>query len=80
MDRILEKSFTESRALLFGFLQGCIFSEYAMEDCPLSRLRRDLSINQKYDFALEASDEAVNAFLRQHEKCIAKRGATYMKG
>jgi len=80
MDSILEKSFTESRALLFGLLQRCIFSEYAIEDCPLNELRSNLSINKKYDYAMEVSDEAVNSLLRQHEKCIAKRGATFMKG
>jgi len=31
------------------------------------------------DYAMEVSDEAVNGFLRQHEECIAKRGATYMQ-
>ena len=80
MDPILEKSFTESRALLFGLLQGCILSEYAMEDCPLNGLRSNLSINEKYDYALEVSDEAVNDLLRRHEECIAKRGASYMQG
>ena len=78
MDSILEKSFPESRALLFGLLQGCIFSEYATKDCPLNGLRKNLSINEKYEYLLEISDEKVNDLLRQHEECIAKRGATYM--
>ena len=81
MDPMLEKTFTESKALLFGLIQGCIFSEYALEDCPLLELRDKLSsLADKYAYVIQLGDDEVDALLRQHEECIAERGATYMQG
>jgi hypothetical protein len=31
------------------------------------------------EYAIKVSHEAINGLLRQHEECIAKRGATYMQ-
>jgi hypothetical protein len=77
MDPMLEKSFSEERALLFGLIQECIFSEYALEDCPLLELRDSLtSLADKYAYVMQLGDNEVNSLLRQHEECIAERGAT----
>ena len=81
MDPMLEKSFSKERALLFGLIQECIFSEYALEDCPLLELRDSLtSLADKYAYVMQLGDNEVNSLLRQHEECIAERGATYMEG
>ena len=78
---MLEKSFTEERALLFGLIQECIFSEHALDDCPLLKLRKSLSsLTDKYAYVMQLSDDDVNSLLRQHEECIAERGASYMQG
>ena len=73
MDSILEKSFDRQRSLLFGLLQSCLFSEEAKDSCPLLQLRNRLSLDEKYDYVMELSDEVVHDILKQHEKCYEKR-------
>ena len=80
MASILEKSFDRSRSLLFGLLQSCLFSEKAKDSCPLTQLRKSLSLDEKYDYVMGLSDEAVNSILEQHEECYEKRvlsGSSY---
>ncbi len=73
MDSILEKSFDRQRALLFGLLVNCIFSEGAKESCPLSELRSSLSTEDKHEYVMGLSDEEVKSILVQHEECYEKR-------
>jgi hypothetical protein len=73
MDSILEKSFDRQRALLFGLLVNCIFSEGPKESCPLSELRSNLSIEEKHKYVMGLSDEEVKSILVQHEECYEKR-------
>ena len=80
MDSILEKPFDRQRSLLFGLLQGCFFSEEAKDNCPLSQLRNRLSLEEKYDYVMELSNEEVNNILEQHEKCYTKRVLASMQG
>lgn len=79
MDHILEKTLNESRALLLGLLQGCIFSEYAKDDCPLLQLRKELSLTEKYNFVMEQSEKVIKSILAQHEECIAKKALASMQ-
>ena len=73
MDTILEKSYERSRSVLFGLLISCLFSEEAKSKCPLSRLRNNLSIEEKYDLVLELSEDEVSTVLEKHGKCFEKR-------
>ncbi len=73
MDSTLEKSADRSRGLLFGLLVNCIFSKSALESCPLGELRNNLSLDEKYDYVAELSDEEVKSILSQHEECYEKR-------
>jgi hypothetical protein len=72
MGPILEKSSNPSRTLVLGLLVSCRFTTCA-EDCPLRELHNDLSIEEKYEYALELSDEDVKYILAQHEYCYKKR-------
>ncbi|MFC1844208.1 hypothetical protein ACFLZ5_05405 [Thermodesulfobacteriota bacterium] len=69
----MEKSKDTSRALLFGLLANCIFSTGINESCPLSELRINLSIEEKYEFVMGLSDEEIKNILVQHDKCYEKR-------
>jgi len=73
MEPILEKPFDQSRALLFGLLQGCIFSENAKDDCPLLQLGNKFSLTEKYDYIMELSAGKINKLLGQHEECFEKK-------
>ncbi len=73
MDSILETSLDRSKALLFGLLVNCIFSENAERDCPLRELRNNLSIENKHDYIMELSKEEANSILVQHEECYQKK-------
>ena len=79
MDSILEKSSDSSRALLFGLLVNCIFSNSALEDCPLCELRKNLSIEKKHDYVMGLSEEEINSILAQHEECYEKRMSGLMQ-
>jgi hypothetical protein len=80
MDSILEKSFDRSRSLLFGLFVSCLFSEEAKDSCPLIQLRNSLSLDEKYDYVMELSDEVVRDILKQHEECYEKRVLDSMQG
>ena len=73
MDSILDKSFDRPRFLLFGLLASCPFSDKAKDSCPLTQLRNSLSLDEKYDYVMELSDEEVHDILEQHEECYEKR-------
>ena len=73
MDTIWEKSSERSRSVLFGLLISCLFSEEAKNQCPLSRFRNNLSIEEKYDLSLKLSEEEINTVLEKHEKCFEMR-------
>ena len=73
MDLILEKSLDRSRSMLFGFLLSCLFSEEVKSKCPLSLLRNNLTIEEKYNFVMEMSEEEIHAVLKLHTKCFEKR-------
>ena len=80
MDSILDKSFDRSRSLLFGLLVSCLFSEKAKDSCPLTQRRNSLSLEEKYDYVMELSDEVVHDILEQHEECYEKRVLNSMQG
>lgn len=80
MDPVLEKSLGQSRAQLFGLLEGCIFSEYAKDDCPLLQLSSTLSLTEKYKYVMEVNDEEVNTILAQCEECIEKIALASLSG
>ena len=73
MDPILEKSFDRSRSLLFGLLQFCLLEGNALDTCPLEQLRKTLSFEEKYRYAMGLSDEDINKVLEKHEECFNKR-------
>ena len=73
MDDLLEKSSDRSRSLLFGLLQSCLLEGNALENCPLAHLRSTLSLEEKYHYAMESSDEEVHKILEQHDECFKKR-------
>jgi len=73
MDSNLKKSLDSSRGLLFGLLVNCIFSEGAKETCPLSKLRLNLSTEDKYTYVMGLDDEEVKSILLQHDECYEKR-------
>jgi len=73
MDFILEKSYDQSRRLLWGLFTNCIFSSNENDSCPLFDLRNSLSIEQKYDFVMGLSKEEVAFMLAQHEDCFEKK-------
>ena len=79
MDSILKKSFDQSRSLLFGLLQNCLFSENAKDSCPLSQLRNNLSLEEKYSYVMELNDKEVDNILGRHEECYEKRILTIMQ-
>ena len=60
------------RDLLFGLLLNCISSKEAHESCPLRDLRNNLSIEEKYQYALGLNDAEVKNILAQHEECYEK--------
>jgi hypothetical protein len=80
MDSILEKSFDRSRSLLFGLLQSCLFSEKAEDSCPLSELRNNLSLEEKYDYVMKLSEKEVHSILEQHKECYEKKVLASMQG
>ena len=59
--------------MLFGLLLSCLFSEEAENQCPLSRLRNSLTIEEKYDYVSELSEEEMDNVLTQHGKCFQQR-------
>ena len=73
MNSIVEKSKDTSRALLFGLLASCIFSKEINENCPLSELRINLSVEEKHEFVMDLSDEEIKSILVQHDECYEKR-------
>ena len=73
MDPSLKKSFDSSRGLLFGLLVNCIFSAVAKEFCPLSELRKSLSIEEKHTYVMGLNLEEVKNILLQHEECYERR-------
>ena len=73
MDLIVEKSSERSRSVLFGLLLSCLFSEDEKNNCPLSRLRNNLTIEEKYNYICELSEEEVNRALEEHGKCFKNR-------
>ena len=73
MDDIITKSSDRSRSLLFGLLQSCLLEGNALEGCPLARLRNTLSLEEKYHYAMESSEEEVHKILEQHDECFKKR-------
>jgi hypothetical protein len=70
---MLKKSLDSSRTLLFGLLVNCPFPTNNKEECPLWDQRYNLSIEQKYKYAMEISDKKVRRILDQHEFCYEKR-------
>jgi len=68
-----KKSLDSSRVLLFGLLANCLFPTNNKEECPLWDQRYNLSIEQKYKYAMALSDEKVRNILAQHELCYEKR-------
>jgi len=68
-----EISSERSRSELFGLLLSCIFSDEAKNDCPLSFLRKSLTVEDKYDYTLELTDEEIFSVLKKHRKCFQKR-------
>ena len=75
MDQILEKSHNPSRALVFGLLVSCIFSTNTENclDCPLKKLRKNLSIDKKHEYVMELSDIEIESILKQYESCYENR-------
>jgi len=73
MDDIIKKSSDRSRSLLFGLLQSCLLEGDALENCPLAQLRNTLSLEEKYYFAMESSQEEVYKILEQHDACFKNR-------
>jgi len=73
MNSIIEKSKDTSRALLFGLLANCIFSTGANESCPLSEIRINLTIEEKYEFVMGLNDEEIKSILVQHDECCERR-------
>lgn len=79
MEDMLKKSSDRSRALLFGLLQSCLLEGNALESCPLAQLRNSLSLEEKYHYAMDLSEEALNKILEQHEECFKSRIIFSMK-
>lgn len=73
MDPNLKKSSDRSRALLFGLLVNCIFSGGTGDNCPLTELRRSLTIEEKYDYVMSLSKNEVTSILVQHEECFEQK-------
>ena len=75
MDQILEKSHNPSRALVFGLLVSCLFSTNAesCSDCPLKKLRKNLSVDKKHEYVMELSDIEIESILIQYESCYENR-------
>ena len=80
MDSNSDKSSYRTRSLLFGLLISCLFSEQAKDSCPLTQLRNSLSLEEKYDYVMELTDEVVHDILEQHEECYEKRVLDSMQG
>jgi hypothetical protein len=79
MDSILEKSKDTSRGLLFGLLANCIFYTGAIESCPLSELRINLTTEEKHAYVMGLSEKAIKNILVQHDECYKKRLPVYIK-
>jgi hypothetical protein len=62
-----------SRSELFGPLLSCIFSDEAKNECPLSLLRKNLTVEEKYDYTVKLSDEEIFSVLKKHGECFQKR-------
>jgi len=73
MDSMVEKSSDSLRGLLFGLLVNCVFSTGAKEDCPLWKLRSNLSLEEKHKFVMGLSIKKVKSILSQHEECYEQR-------
>ena len=73
MESILGKSLERSRGLLFGLLVNCVFSSYAMQNCPLCEMRRNLSLEEKHEYVMGLSVEEIRNILLLHEKCYQQR-------
>lgn len=80
MDVDLVKSYDRSRALLFGLLQFCLLDGNALETCPFESLRNSLTLEEKYRYVMDLSDEEVNKILEQHDACFNKRISGSLKG
>lgn len=73
MDLTLKKSFDRSRGLLFGLLANCILSTDTNENCPLSELRINLSIEEKYEYVMGLNADEIQRILVQHDECYEKK-------
>lgn len=76
MKSILEKSSERARGLLFGLLVNCVFSTGAKEDCPLSEMRKNLSIEEKHKYVMRLTIEEIKSILCLHEECYEQRFQT----
>lgn len=79
MNDVLAKTYDPSRALLFGLLQSCLLDGNALSSCPLAPLRKTLSLEEKYHYAMELSEEEVHKILEHHEECFGKRITATLK-
>ena len=79
MNDVLAKTYELSRALLFGLLQSCLLEGNALGSCPLAHLRKALSLNEKYHYSMELSEEEVHKILEHHEVCFRKRITATLK-
>jgi len=68
-----EISSERSRSELFGLLLSCIFSDEAENECPLSLLRKNLTVEEKYDYTLKLTEKEIFSVLKKHGKCFQKR-------
>jgi hypothetical protein len=76
MESILEKSSERARGLLFGLLVNCVFSTGAREDCPLLKMRNNLSLEEKHKYVMGLSIEEIKSILCLHEECYEQRFQT----
>ena len=73
MNSILVKSYDDSRAQLFGLLISCLFSPSAKGSCPFSKLRINLSTEEKYEYVMGLTKGEIKCMLLQHQDCYESR-------
>ena len=79
MNDVLAKTYDPSRALLFGLMQSCLLEWNTLGSCPLAQLPKTLSLDEKYHYAMELSEEEVHKILEHHEECSRKRITATLK-
>lgn len=70
-DNIMSNEKSEKH-LLFGLLIECPFLD-CLEDCPIEKMRTEMSLEEKVEFIHNVSEDEIERLSSHHKRCLKKR-------